>query len=189
MPAARGLGWRYQVRPNTVVRAGYGIYYQSLKMGGFGENDSAGFTGSYTFPTPASPQTPAVVLSQIQAYPGPQPPFIDPTVQNGQDPTVILSKTARPGTTQTWTLDVQQQLPAKVILDVAYVGDHGDHLQAFLHDPNQGNPVNQARGACLEVNISAQTGNPACAGQTPVAAPYAAIQRFGSPGAEAVPAV
>ena len=86
---------------------------------------------------------------------------------------MILSKTARPGTTQTWTLDVQQQLPAKVILDVAYVGDHGDHLQAFLHDPNQGNPVNQARGACLEVNISAQTGNPACAGQTPVAAPYA----------------
>ncbi len=167
------LGLAYQVRPNTVVRAGYGIYYQSLKMGGFGENDSAGFTGSYTFPTPASPQTPAVVLSQIQAYPGPQPPFIDPTVQNGQDPTVILSKTARPGTTQTWTLDVQQQLPAKVILDVAYVGDHGDHLQAFLHDPNQGNPVNQARGACLEVNISAQTGNPACAGQTPVAAPYA----------------
>ena len=80
------LGLAYQVRPNTVVRAGYGIYYQSLKMGGFGENDSAGFTGSYTFPTPASPQTPAVVLSQIQAYPGPQPPFIDPTVQNGQTP-------------------------------------------------------------------------------------------------------
>lgn len=167
------LGLAYAVRPNTVVRAGYGIYYQSLKMGGFGENDSAGFTGSYSYPTPPSQQTPAVILSQIQAYPGPQPPFIDPTVQNGQDPTVILSKTARPGTTQTWTLDVQQQLPAKMILDVAYVGDHGDHLQAFLHDPNQGNPANQALGACLEVNIDAQTGNPACAGQAPVAAPYA----------------
>ena len=167
------VGFSYALRPSTVVRAGYGIYYQSLKMGGFGENDSAGFTGSYTYPTPASPQTPAVILSQIQSYPGPKPPFIDPTVMNGQDPTVILSKTARPGTTQTWTLDIQQQLPGKTILDVAYVGDHGDHLQAFLHDPNQGNPVNQARGACLEVNINAQTGNPACAGQTIVAAPYA----------------
>lgn len=167
------LGLSYALTPNTVVRAGYGIYYQSLKMGGFGENDSAGFTGSYTYPTPASPQTPAVIMSQIQSYPGPQPPFIDPTVMNGQDPTVILSKTARPGTTQTWTLDVQQQLPAKVLVDVAYVGDHGDHLQAFLHDPNQGNPINQARGACLEVNINAQAGNPACAGQTPVPLPYA----------------
>lgn len=167
------LGLAYQLRPETVVRAGYGIYYQSLKMGGFGENDSAGFTGNYTYPTPASPQTPAVVLSQIQAYPGPQPPFINPTVENGQNPTVILSKTARPGTTQTWTLDIQQQLPAKTILDVAYVGDHGDHLQAFLHDPNQGNPVNQALGGCLEVNVNNQAGNPACAGQTPVPVPYA----------------
>lgn len=167
------IGFAYQLRPDTVVRAGYGIYYQSLKMGGFGENDSAGFTGSYTYPTPASPQTPAVILSQIQGYPGPKPPFIDPTVMNGQDPTVILSSTARPGTTQTWTLDVQQQLPGKTVLDVAYVGDHGDHLQAFLHDPNQGNPVNQARGACLEVNISSQVGNPACAGQTLVPVPYA----------------
>ena len=139
------VGIAYSLRPNTVVRAGYGIYYQSLKMGGFGENDSAGFTGSYTYPSPASAQTPAVILSQIQAYPGPQPPFIDPTVMNGQDPTVILSHVARPGTTQTWTLDVQQQLPGKTILDVAYVGDHGDHLQSFLHDPNQGNPAPGAR--------------------------------------------
>lgn len=167
------VGLAYQLRPGTVVRAGYGIYYQSLKVGGFGENDSAGFTGNYTYPTPASLQTPAVVLSQIQAYPGPQPPFINPTFQNGQSPTVILSQTARPGTTQTWSLDVEQQLPGKAILDVAYVGDHGDHLEAFLHDPNQGNPANQVRGACLQVNIANQAGNPACAGQTIVPLPFA----------------
>lgn len=166
------VGFSYQLRPNTVVRAGYGIYYQSLKMGGFGENDSAGFTGSYTYPTPASPQTPAVVISQITAYPGPKPPFINPTVMNGQDPTVILSSVARPGTTQTWSLDVEQQLPGNTVVDIAYVGDHGDHLQAFLHDPNQGLPVNLARGACLQVNITNQVGNPVCAGQTVVAAPY-----------------
>jgi hypothetical protein len=166
------IGFAYQALPGTVVRAGYGIYYSNLKIGGFGENDSAGFFGNYNYPTPPSQQTPAVVLSQIQAYPGPTPPFIDPTVQNGQQPTFILSKTARPGTTQTWTLDVQQQLPGQVLLDMAYVGDHGDHLQAFMHDPNQGNPVDQARGACLDVNVNAQSGNPACAGQAPVAAPY-----------------
>jgi hypothetical protein len=113
------------------------------------------------------------VLSQISKYPGPTPPFIDPTVQNGQEPTFILSKTAKPGMIQTWTLDVQQQLPGGAVLDMAYVGDKGDHLQAFLHDPNQGNPADQARGACLEVSIDNQAGNPACAGQAPVAAPYA----------------
>ncbi len=166
------IGFAYQAKPGTVIRAGYGIYYQNLKIGGFGENDSAGFFGSYNYPNSASPQTPEVVLSQITAYPGPTPPFIDPTVMNGQDPTVILSKTARPGTTQTWTLDIEQQLPGKIMLDMAYVGDHGDHLQAFMHDPNQGLPSNMARGACLYADINNQAGNPACAGQTPVAPPY-----------------
>ena len=166
------VGFAYQVSPNTVVRAGYGIYYQNLKIGGFGENDSQGFFGSYNFPGSASPQAPVAVLSQITAYPGPTPPFIDPTVMNGQGPTFIMSKTARPGTTQTWTLDVEQQLPGKVVLDVAYVGDHGDHLQAFLHDPNQGSPVDMARGACLYADINGQAGDPACAGQGLVASPY-----------------
>jgi hypothetical protein len=170
------IGFAYQASPGTVVRAGYGIYYSNLKIGGFGENDSAGFFGHYNYPTPESPQTPAVVLSQITAYPGPTPPFIDPTVQNGQQPTFILSKTARPGTIQTWTLDIQQQIAGGVLLDMAYVGDHGDHLQAFLHDPNQGNPADQTRGACLEVSVDSQAGNPACAGQTPVAAPYAGFR-------------
>jgi hypothetical protein len=167
------IGLAYQARPDTVVRAGYGIYYQNLKVGGFGENDSQGFFGSYSYPGFGIPQAPAVVLSQITAYPGPTPPFIDPTVMNGQEPTFIMSKTARPGTTQTWTLDVEQQLPGKILLDLAYVGDHGDHLQAFLHDPNQGNPANLARGKCLQADINAQTASDSgCAGQALVAPPY-----------------
>jgi len=167
------VGFAFQANPGTVIRSGYGIYYQNLKIGGFGENDSAGFTGSYTYPNGASPQTPQLLLAGISGYPGPTPPFIDPTSMNGQDPTVVLSKTARPGTTQTWSLDVEQQLPGKFIVDFAYVGDHGDHLQAFMHDPNQGYPVNQARGACLEVDLTQQAGNPACVGQAAIAAPYA----------------
>jgi hypothetical protein len=84
-----------------------------------------------------------------------------------------MSKVDRPGTIQNWTLDVQRQLPLQTIVDVAYVGAHGDHLQAFLHDPNQGNPADMSRSACLQVNIANQVGNPACAGQTVVAPPFA----------------
>ena len=168
------LGLAYTVGPNTVIRAGYGIYYSTQRVGGFAENDSQGFFSSYTYPNPASPQTPAVVLSQIAAYPGNLPPFIDPTVMNNQSNALFIeSKVDRPGTIQNWTLDVQRQLPAQTIIDVAYVGAHGDHLQAFLHDPNQGTPNNLARGACLQVNVASQVGNPACAGQSVVAAPYA----------------
>ncbi|HEY1803412.1 MAG TPA: carboxypeptidase regulatory-like domain-containing protein, partial [Terracidiphilus sp.] len=166
------LGFAYELRPGTVLRSGYGIYYQNLKVNGYGEGDAQGFFGTYNYPSPVTPQTPAVVLSQITSYPGPTPPFIDPTVMNGQGPEFILSKTARPGTTQTWTLDVEQQLPAKFVLDVAYVGDHGDHVQAGMHDPNQGNPADMARGACLYQDITAQGAGTPCAGQATVGLPY-----------------
>ena len=168
------VGLAYTLDPNTVIRAGYGIYFSTQRVGGFAEDDSQGFFSSYTYPSAASVQTPVVVLSQISAYPGNLPPFIDPTVMNGQNNALFLeSKVDRPGTIQNWTLDVQRQLPMKTIVDVAYVGAHGDHLQAFMHDPNQGLPSNMARGACLQVNIASQAGNPACAGQSVVAAPYA----------------
>jgi hypothetical protein len=168
------VGAAYALDPNTVIRAGYGIYFSTQRIGGFAEDDSQGFSSSYTYPNSASPQAPVVVLSQITAYPGKEPPFIDPTVMNGQNNALFLeSKVDRPGTIQNWTLDVQRQLPFQTVVDVAYVGAHGDHLQAFLHDPNQGLPSNMARGACLQVNIASQVGNPACAGQSVVAAPYA----------------
>ena len=167
------VGFAYAVKPDTVIRAGYGIYFANLSVGGFAENDSQGFAGNYTYPSSASPQTPNAILSQITQYPGNEPPFINPTAQNGTTPTAILSKVARPGTIQNWTLDIQQQLPGKILLDMGYVGAHGDHLQAFMHDPNQGLPANQSRGACLEVDITQQASNPVCAGQPLVAAPYA----------------
>src|ERR1017187_6870928 len=168
------VGLSYSVDPNTVIRAGYGIYFSTQRVGGFAENDSQGFFSSFTYPTAASVQTPVAVLSKISAYPGKLPPFIDPTVMNGQGNALFIeSKVDRPGTIQNWTLDIQRQLPLQTIVDVAYVGGHGDHLQSFLHDPNQGNPSNLSRGACLQVNITSQVGNPACAGQSVVAAPYA----------------
>ena len=168
------VGAAYSLDPNTVIRAGYGIYFSTQRVGGFAENDSQGFFSSYTYPNSASLQTPTVVLSQITAYPGNLPPFIDPTVMNNQNNALFIeSKVDRPGTIQNWTLDVQRQLPFQTIVDAAYVGAHGDHLQAFLHDPNQGSPANLSRGACLQVNLADQTSSPACAGQTPLAAPYA----------------
>jgi hypothetical protein len=67
------------------------------------------------------------------------------------------------------------------MVDMAYVGDHGDHVQAGMHDPNQGYPVDMARGYCLYNDIGAQgggtttgtsTGAP-CSSLPAVAMPYA----------------
>ena len=169
------LGVAYQLRPSTVVRLGYGIYFTAIKINNFANNDSAGFFGTgYNWGQSVSPQTPAVIPSQITAFPGKLPPFIDPTLKNGANgAVVILSKVARPGTTQNWTLDIEQQLPGQSMVSVAYVGAHADHIQAYMNDPNQGKPADMTRGGCLNVLVTQQATNPACAGQTAVPIPYA----------------
>ena len=48
------VGLAYSVDPNTVIRAGYGIYFSTQRVGGFAEDDSQGFSSSYTYPTPAT---------------------------------------------------------------------------------------------------------------------------------------
>jgi len=166
------VGLAYQVDPKTVIRAGYGIYYDALKISGFADSDSFGFFGGYTAPYGGNPYATIYQISKINGYQGKYPPFTDPAGYNGQSPNVIQTGTAFPGKTMNWTFDVQRQLANNLMLDVAYVGAHGDHLQAATQDPNQLNPKYLSYGNCLLVDITQQSSSSACAGQPLVAAPF-----------------
>jgi hypothetical protein len=167
------VGVAYQANSNTVARIAYGIYYEAMKVSNFANTDSAGFFAeNYQFNPQTNQQTPAAIPSQISSYPGPRPPFINPSGENGQDPVFIQSRVGRPGTVQNWTVDIQRQLPGQWIVDAAYVGAHGYHLQALMSDPNVGPLSAMSKGTCLGVLITQQSTSPACAGQTPVSTPY-----------------
>jgi len=176
------LGLAYQMDSKMVARISYGIYYEALKVSNFANSDSAGFFAeNYEFNPQTNQQTPAAIPSQLTSYPGPVPPFINPSGENGQDPVFIESRVGRPGTVQNWTVDIQRQLPGQWILDAAYVGAHGDHLQALMHDPNVAPLSAMSKGDCLGVLITAQNTSSACAGQTPVSTPYPNfVNDFGS---------
>ncbi|MBT9332371.1 TonB-dependent receptor domain-containing protein [Paracidobacterium acidisoli] len=185
------LGAVYQLNNNTVVRAAYGIYYTALKVSNFANTDSAGFFApGYKWPANVNQQTPAVIPSQVTSYPGVPPPVISPTALNGLNggggaatggPVMLPGRLARAGAVQNWTLDIQRQLPGQWLLDAAYVGNHGSHLQALLKDPNVGPVSALSYGNCLSVLVTNQTTSPECAGMPVVPIPYTNfLNDFGS---------
>jgi hypothetical protein len=167
------VGGVYQIDDKTVVRAAYGVYYTPLKISNFANTDSGGFSlPGYKWPTQGNLQTPAVFPSQVKSYPGNTTlPDVDPTEFNGLvggggaatgGAIMLPSRLAKPGLVQNWTFDVQRQLPAGWLFDAAYVGNHGQNLQALEKDPNVLHDHFLAYGDCLGVEVGNMATNAAC---------------------------
>ena len=185
------VGLAYQLDPRTVLRAAYGLYQTPMKISNFANTDSLGFfAAGYKWPTQINQQTPAVIPSTVQGYPGSIPPTIDPSALNGNGggggaasggPVMLPGRLGRPGDVNNWTLDIQREFPGQWLVDMAYVGNHGSHLQALLKDPNVAPESALVYGNCLAVPLAGSAGNPACAGLPAVATPYTNFQNdFGS---------
>jgi hypothetical protein len=70
--------------------------------------------------------------------PYPIPPFIDPSFGNGNSVPWWQGKEATtPPATETWTLSIQRQLPRNTLVEFAYNGLAGAHLQSSLLNYNQ----------------------------------------------------
>jgi hypothetical protein len=138
------VGIAYSVNDKTVIRTGYGILYTlggaerssrgTAYLQGFnsvnniGEDASSGFVGL----------TPSYTLAG--GWPSsrfPNPPFVNQNYGLTGAPHPIFPGDGKPPMIQNWTVAVQRQLPAQILLDVAYVGTTGHHLVSRLSPTNQ----------------------------------------------------
>ena len=111
----------------TVVRAGFGIYYDTIPLNNFEEGlaqNPIGPTAGYTI-VPSAP-IPFGVGVPIFGTGAPQPPFNIESIQHN----------LKTPNTQEWNLNIQQELSDKVVLQIGYVGNHSIH-QLQLLDINQ----------------------------------------------------
>jgi hypothetical protein len=132
------LGFAYSINDKTVVRGGYGIFYESMKEGSFADQDGLGFFNRQTVDvTNGGPTQIDNGITHIFPPSGP----LTPGAQNNQNGVILVpANTGRPADIQTWNLDVQRQVMNNLMVSVAYVGSKGTHLPALNIIPNQVNP-------------------------------------------------
>ena len=151
------LGFAYSVNSKTVLRGGYGIFYEPLKEGSFADQDGLGFFNRQTVNvTNGGPTQIDNGVTRIFPDSGP----FTPEAQNGSNGVIyVAANSGRPADIQTWNLDVQRQLMSNLALSVAYVGSKGTHLPALNIIPNQVNPSFLSLGSELTMNATCLSNN------------------------------
>jgi hypothetical protein len=145
------LGFAYSINDKTVLRGGYGIFYQPLKEGSFADQDSLGFFNRQTIsPTNGGPTQIDDGVTRIFPDSGP----FTPEGQNGSNGVILVpANSGRPADIQSWNLDVQRQIATNLAISVAYVGSKGTHLPALNIIPNQVNPSFLPLGGELTMDV------------------------------------
>ncbi len=144
-------GFAYKLTDKTVLRGGYGIYYQTLGNGGCGctlgfagaptQIFSDGLSGAFDFSggVPVPPGTA-------------RPPFIDPTFGNGRNVDYLGPNFGRAPRNQNWSFNVQHEVK-DFLIDLAYVGNRGSGLSSTM-TMNQVDPARLGLGGLLRQNIN-----------------------------------
>jgi hypothetical protein len=151
------VGFAYAPMTKTAIRAGFGTGFVHYTRAGSGDilainAPQAQFavvtqikptpTNQCSTPLPAQiiatgTTTPSCYATASQGFPSGLVTAFNPATDN----ITWVPKNTPDSYVESYFLSVQQQLAKNSLLDVAYVGNHGLHLQGFLNG-NQKNPAN-----------------------------------------------
>lgn len=130
-------GFAYSLNNKTVVRGGYGIFYQAFER--YGSEDQLALNPPYLInntPSVASNATAPVFLLR-NGYPA---DFLDPAKLDLRRVRVrAVDPNSSTPYTQQWSFGFQRTLPLNLFVEADYVGTSSTHLTALL-DYNQ--PIN-----------------------------------------------
>ena len=164
------FGLTYSPNDRTVFRLGYGVFriypnYGRLNGCNFW---CSGFGLQPVVTSTNQGVTSAFALDQGFPVSPVSPPIFDPSLNNNGAVSYVNASANRPALMQSWTFDIQRNLPFGIMLDAAYVGSKTNGLWTGLENINQVNPKYLGLGQTLLADINSPQA--AAAGVT---APYA----------------
>ena len=150
------IGAAYQITPKTVLRTGYGMYFSAANGNTGGGCFPCGW-GVSASPTPTSPDGISPAFKWDDGFQLPAgfvpPPIISPSYANGQSVLVVSKEDGLAGRIQNWQVNIQRELPASFLLDVAYLGSRGSRLNNYV-PYNQVDPKYLSLGPLLSASIT-----------------------------------
>ncbi len=152
------IGVAYAVSDNTVIRAGYGLFYtQAFYPGWNGGVSLDGFNPNVAFNSSLGGYEPAFYLdSGFPAYS--KSPNISLTADNGTNgPNYRPAYANHLSNTQQWNLTVEHKFGSKGFGSVAYVASKGTHLPSTLQPLNVLNPSLLSMGSELNATFAPDT--------------------------------
>jgi len=147
-PFAPRLGFAYRLTDKTVVRGGYGIFFDSAETR---EIDDSG--DIYPFVVRASPNpTKSTSLPKLtdQMFPPVTLHQVSPAADGSQFFAVIISEFPHNPYVQQWSLSVQRELARNTTIEANYVGNKGTHL---LNRINIGQGLPPANPAACDPSV------------------------------------
>ena len=132
------IGFAAAVTPTIAVRGGFGTAYVHYWRAGSGNNIAINAPFAL-FTAVTNPNS--VATSGYYRLSGGFPTGLASTFSAGTDNIDSIPPNTHDGYAESWFFDAQKQLAKNILFDVAYVGNHGVHLQGFIN-ANQKNPAN-----------------------------------------------
>jgi hypothetical protein len=155
------IGFAWNALKNTVLRAGYGLYYDYVPQDLF----IANFTTSAGVATnPIGPKAVLPMNFDPTAFngtnPAPNAPILSPAALGGSFSIFVTPQNFHSPYTQNWNLNVQQRFAESASLEIGYVGSKGTRLVRLtdLNEPNaSGVRPNSAYSAIDELTPSSSS--------------------------------
>ncbi|HYO82540.1 MAG TPA: TonB-dependent receptor [Bryobacteraceae bacterium] len=151
------VGVAYTLGAKTVVRAGYGIFYSGTNATSIGRAArffSHGFSFDQSFPQLTGNRLPAFVLDEGVPSTQVSLPNTNPSLMNGATIDFMNPGAGKPGYVNSWTFNIQRELPGQILLDAGYVGQRGVNLPSGLENLNQLDVQYLSLGNLLNADIN-----------------------------------
>lgn len=163
------IGLAYTLTPNTVIRTGYGIFFdQAFYPGWAGGASADGFQLNQSFSSSLGGLNAAFLLQNGFPQNFTHPPDVSNTFDNGRYPGLYRPFTGnRLPYSQQWNFTVEHSFTNNFYVNAGYVGNHAIRVPSSFDPLNAVNPSELALGNAL--NDTFQPGQTSLDG---VAAPY-----------------